>query len=180
MTTDFLELARLESGRSRLTREPVELSGLVFETLEVVRPQLEAEQLTLATDVDRGLPPLQGDRNRLKQLLLNLLTNAIKYNQRGGRVEIRLRRQADEAILEVSDTGRGIPREALPHVFERFFRVPDQEGRVGGTGLGLAIAKRIAESHRGQIGVSSEIGRGSTFTVRLPLAAPPTETRPAR
>jgi signal transduction histidine kinase len=180
MTTDFLELARLESGRSRLAREPVELSGLVFETLEVVRPQLETEQLTLATDVDRGLPPLQGDRNRLKQLLLNLLTNAIKYNQRGGRVEIRLHRQADEAVLEVSDTGRGIPREALPHVFERFFRVPDQEGRVGGTGLGLAIAKRIAESHRGQIGVTSEIGQGSTFTVRLPLAAPPTETRPAR
>jgi signal transduction histidine kinase len=180
MTTDFLELARLESGRTRFTREPVELSGLVYETLEVVRPQVEAEELTLATDVDRGLPPLQGDRNRLKQLLLNLLTNAVKYNQRGGRVEIRLQRQADEAVLEVGDTGRGIPRDALPHVFERFFRVPDQEGRVGGTGLGLAIAKRIAESHRGRIEVASEVGRGSTFTVHLPLGAPPTETRPAR
>ncbi|HLB63773.1 MAG TPA: ATP-binding protein [Anaerolineales bacterium] len=180
MTTDFLELARLESGRTRLTRELVELSGLVFETLEVVRPVLEAEQLTLATDIDRGLPPLQGDRNRLKQLLLNLLTNAIKYNQRGGRVEIRLHRQADQAVLEVGDTGRGIPHDSLPHVFERFFRVPDQEARVAGTGLGLAIAKRIAESHRGQIEVASEVGHGTTFTVRLPLAAPPIETRPAR
>jgi signal transduction histidine kinase len=178
MTTDFLELARLESGRTRLDREPVELSGLVYETLEFVRPQLEREELTLATDVDRGLPPLQGDRNRLKQLLLNLLNNAIKYNERGGRVEIHLRRKADEAILEVSDTGRGIPREALPHIFERFFRVADREGRVAGTGLGLAIAKRIAESHRGQIEVSSEVGKGTTFTVRLPLATPPPETRP--
>lgn len=179
MTTDFLELARLESGRARLDREPVELSGLVFETLEFIRPQLEREELTLATDIDRGLPPLLGDRNRIKQLLLNLISNAIKYNIRGGRVEIHLRRQADEAVLEVSDTGRGIPPEALPHVFERFFRVPDREGRVGGTGLGLAIAKRIADSHRGQIGVTSQVGLGTTFTVRLPLAPPP-ETRPAR
>jgi signal transduction histidine kinase len=179
MTTDFLELARLESGRSRLVREPVDLSGLVFETLEVVRPQIEAEQLTLATDVDRSLPPLQGDRNRLKQLLLNLLTNAVKYNQRGGRVEIHLRRVNEEAILQVSDTGRGIPRDALPRVFERFFRAGDQDTRVGGTGLGLAIAKKITESHRGHIEVASEVGRGTTFTVHLPLAAPP-ETRPAR
>lgn len=179
MTTDFLELARLESGRSRLVREPVDLSGLVFETLEVVRPQLETEQLTLATDVDRNLPPLQGDRNRLKQLLLNLLTNAVKYNQRGGRVEIHLHRVGEEALLEVSDTGRGIPREALPRVFERFFRAGDQDTRVGGTGLGLAIAKKITESHRGHIEVASEVGRGTTFTVYLPLAAPP-ETRPAR
>jgi signal transduction histidine kinase len=173
MTTDFLELARLESGRSRLVREPVDLSGLVFETLEVVRPQLESEELTLATDIDRTLPPLQGDRNRLKQLLLNLLTNAVKYNQRGGRVEIHLRRIGDEAVLEVRDTGRGMPKEALPRVFERFFRVSDQDTRVGGTGLGLAIAKKITESHRGQIEVASEVGRGTTFTVHLPLLSPP-------
>jgi signal transduction histidine kinase len=125
------------------------------------------------------LPPLQGDRNRLKQLLLNLLTNAVKYNQRGGRVEIHLRRVGDDAVLEVSDTGRGIPKEALPRVFERFFRVSDQDTRVGGTGLGLAIAKKIAESHRGQIEVTSEAGRGTTFTVRLPLTIPP-DTRPPR
>jgi signal transduction histidine kinase len=111
--------------------------------------------------------------------LLNLLTNAVKYNQRGGRVEIHLRRVDDDAVLEVSDTGRGIPKEALPRVFERFFRASDQDTRVGGTGLGLAIAKKITESHRGQIEVASELGRGTTFTVHLPLTVPP-DTRPPR
>lgn len=177
MVTDFLEFARLESGRTRLVREPVDLAGLVLETLEVVRPQAEAEGLRLEVDVDRTLTPLQGDRNRLKQLLLNLLSNAIKYNRPGGSIRLRLERRADEFLLAVTDSGHGIPPESLPHVFDRFFRVPDQEGRVGGTGLGLAIAKRIAESHRGTIEVESTLNVGTTFTVRLP-ANPGPETRP--
>lgn len=177
MATDFLEFARLESGRSRLVREPVDLAGLVLETLEVIRPQADAEGMHLETQIDRNLTPLQGDRNRLKQLLLNLLTNAIKYNRPGGSVRIRLARERDEFVLSVSDNGRGIPPESLPHVFERFFRVPDQEGRSSGTGLGLAIAKRIAESHRGTIQVDSVLDTGSTFTVRLP-ANPMPDTRP--
>ncbi len=177
MASDFLEFARLESGRTRLLREPVDLAGLVLETLEVVRLQAEAEGLRLEVDVDRSLTPLQGDRNRLKQLLLNLLTNAIKYNRPGGSIRIWLERQGDEFLLGVSDSGRGIPPESLPHVFDRFFRVPDQEGRVAGTGLGLAIAKRIAESHRGTIEVESTLNVGTTFIVRLP-ASPGPETRP--
>lgn len=179
MATDFLELARLESGRARLLREPIDLGGLVLETLEVIRPQAEAEGVGLQTDVDRNLSPFHGDRNRLKQLLLNLLTNAIKYNRRGGSVTIRVRREGDSLVLAVSDTGRGIPPESLPHMFEKFYRVPDQEGRSGGSGLGLAIAKRIAEGHRGTIEVTSEVNQGTTFSVRLP-AAPSLgpETRP--
>ena len=180
MATDFLDLARLESGRSRLVREPVDLGGLVQETLEVIRPQAEAEGVVLETDIDRLMAPLQGDRNRLKQLLLNLLTNAIKYNHRGGFVRIRLWREGEDQVLAVSDNGRGIPPESLPHMFERFYRVPDQEGRTSGTGLGLAIAKRIADSHRGRISVESQLDQGSTFTIRLPAAPPPPpETRPA-
>ncbi len=169
MATDFLEWARLESGRVRLVREPVDLGGLVYETLEVVRAHAESEGIQLQTEIDRTIPPAQGDRNRLKQLLLNLLTNAIKYNQRGGSIDIRLARRGDQALLSVSDTGRGIPADSLPHIFERFYRVPDRSGGVSGTGLGLAIAKRIAESHSGSIEVQSEPGRGSTFTVRLPV-----------
>lgn len=181
MATDFLEWARLESGRVRLVREPVDLGGLVQETLEVVRPHAEAEGILLETDIDRKIPPTQGDRNRLKQLLLNLLTNAIKYNQRGGSIAIRLARQGEHVLLAVSDTGRGIPTESLPRIFERFYRVPDRGGGVSGTGLGLAIAKRIAESHAGTIEVQSEPGRGSTFTVRLPLGGGlGPDTRPVR
>lgn len=177
MASDFLEFARLESGRTRLVREPVDLAGLVLETLEVIRPQADAEGLHLHVDVDRSLTPLLGDRNRLKQLLLNLLTNSIKYNRPGGSIHIRLERRGEEFVLAVSDSGQGIPPESLPHVFDRFFRVPDQEGRVGGTGLGLAIAKRIAESHRGAIDVESTLNVGTTFTVRLP-ANPGPEARP--
>jgi signal transduction histidine kinase len=171
MATDFLELARLESGRVRLIREPVDLAGLIHETLEVVRPQADAEQLSLHTDVDRMVPPILGDRNRLKQLLLNLLTNAIKYNQPGGKISIRLARHDDRALLAVTDTGKGIPEESLTRIFERFYRVPDPSGAVAGAGLGLAIARRIAESHRGTIEVESRLGEGSTFTIHLPVGS---------
>jgi signal transduction histidine kinase len=170
MTTDFLELARLESGRIRFTREPVDLAGLVRECLEVIRPQAEADRLRLETEVDPALGPVYGDRNRLKQVVLNLLTNAIKYNQKGGLVRVSVSAEATEALLSVMDTGRGIPPESLPRVFERFYRVPDQEASTAGTGLGLAIARRIVEANRGTIEVTSEVGKGSVFTVRLPLA----------
>ncbi|MBD3853744.1 MAG: ATP-binding protein, partial [Acidobacteria bacterium] len=98
----------------------------------------------LETEIDRTLAPLMGDRNQLKRLLLNLITNAIKYNQTEGWVRISLNRKDDDALLMVSDNGKGIPAESIPNLFNRFYRVPDREGLVSGTGLGLAIAKRIA------------------------------------
>jgi signal transduction histidine kinase len=170
MATDFLELARLESGRARFTREPVDLAGLVRECLEVIRPQADAERLRLEGVFAPEVGPVVGDRNRLKQVVLNLLTNAVKYNQKGGLVRVEVSAEGTQAVLTVTDTGRGIPTESLPHMFERFYRVPDQEGATAGTGLGLAIAKRIVEANRGTIEIVSEIGTGSTFTVRLPAA----------
>jgi signal transduction histidine kinase len=170
MATDFLELARLESGRVRFTREPIDLAGLVRECIEIIRPQAEADQLRLETTVESAPGPVYGDRNRLKQVVLNLLTNAVKYNQKGGSVHVSVSVEGSQAVLSVSDSGRGIPPTSLSHVFERFYRVPDQEAATAGTGLGLAIAKRIVDSNRGTIGVTSEVGQGSTFTVRLPLA----------
>ncbi len=171
MASDFLELARLESGRARLSREVVHLGGLVGECLEIIRPQAESQGVSLDSEVDPSLAPVQGDRNLLKQLLLNLLTNAIKYNHPEGNVRVELEREADEVILRVIDTGKGIPREDLPRVFDRFYRVQDPEGRAPGTGLGLAIAKRIVESYRGSIQAESTLGSGSVFTVRLPMSS---------
>ena len=170
MATDFLELARLESGRARFKREPVDLAGLVRECLEVVRPQADAERIRLEGVFAPEVGPVFGDRNRLKQVVLNLLTNAVKYNQKGGLVRVAVSREGSQAVLAVTDTGRGIPPESLPHMFERFYRVPDQEGATAGSGLGLAIAKRIIEANRGTIDIESQIGKGSTFTVRLPAA----------
>lgn len=170
MADDFLELARLESGRVRFTREPVHLGGLIGECIEIVRPQADEVGIELLRDVDPTLAPVPGDRNRLKQVFLNLLTNAIKYNHPGGEVEIRLQWDEDTVTIDVIDKGKGIPAESKPRIFERFYRVPDQEGHVGGTGLGLAIAKRIVEAHQGTITVESEPGEGSTFTVTLPAS----------
>lgn len=180
MATDFLELARLESGRVRFTREPVHLGGLIGECIEIVRPQAEAEGVVVVSELDGSLTPVPGDRVRLKQLFLNLLTNAIKYNRPDGEVIVKLARLEDDNVqVSVSDTGLGIPDESLDHVFDRFYRVPAQEARIGGTGLGLPIAKRIAEAHKGSIEVESELGVGSTFRVALPAAPQtPYETQP--
>jgi signal transduction histidine kinase len=181
MATDFLELARLESGRGRLIREPVHLGGLIQECIEIVRPVAESDGVSIESEAGASLAPVQGDRNRLKQVFLNLLTNAIKYNRPGGKVSVRVSLEDSEAVTCVSDTGRGIPPESLPHIFERFYRVPDPGRSVAGTGLGLAIARRIVEASHGTITVESEVEKGSTFCVRLP-AGPSLfpDTRPLR
>lgn len=168
LTTDFLELSRLESGRTHFEREPVHLGGLVQESLEVVRAQAESKEIKLETEIDPSLTPVHGDRKILKQLLLNLLTNAIKYSPPESVVTVVLRSEGNEVLMEVRDTGRGISPEDQKRLFQRFFRAGNAQDEVQGTGLGLVIAKRIAESHEGSISVESTLGKGSTFTVRLP------------
>lgn len=172
MSSDFLDWARLESGRARFIREPVHVGGLVLECLEIIRPQSDAAQVCLDHVIDADLSYIVGDRNRLKQAILNLLTNAIKYNQPEGKVSVEVRQGERNVIISVHDTGKGIPLESLDHIFERFYRVPAQERTITGTGLGLAITKRIVNAHDGTIDVFSEIGKGSTFTVTLPAGAP--------
>lgn len=168
LTTDFLELSRLESGRTHFEREPVHLGGLVQESLEVVRAQAESKEIKLDTEIDPSLTPVHGDRKILKQLLLNLLTNAIKYSPPESVVTVALRSEGNEVLMEVRDTGRGISPDDQKRLFQRFYRAGDAQDEVQGTGLGLVIAKRIAESHEGSISVESTLGKGSTFTVRLP------------
>jgi signal transduction histidine kinase len=169
MATDFLEFSRLESGRVQLQRESIDMAGLIRECCEVIRPQALSDNLKLKLKVDANLPVIQGDRNRLKRLLLNLLTNAIKYNSPDGAITVRATISEDVIHLQVQDSGIGIPEELLPNIFERFFRAPTDESRIGGTGLGLAIAKRITQSHGGEIWVESKINQGSTFHVKLPI-----------
>lgn len=173
ISTDFLELSRLESGRTHFQREPIHLGGLIEETLELVRPQAQSREIKLESELDTSVAPVHGDRKLLKQLLLNLLTNAIKYNRSKGKVVVALKMEDSEnVVMEVRDTGRGISAEDQEHLFERFYRVLDSEDEVQGTGLGLAIAKRIAESHQGSITVESAIDHGSSFAVHLPTGSP--------
>lgn len=168
---DLLLLARADSGGLPLDRKPVELDTVLFEVYRQVskpKPPVDVE----LTAVDQAT--VMGDPDRLKQLLLNLVDNAIKYTQPGGHISLSLAKKAGWAHVEVTDTGIGIPSENLPHIFDRFYRVDKARTRAqGGSGLGLSIAKWIAQAHGGAIRVTSKVGEGTTFTVTLPVYAPP-------
>jgi len=170
---DLLTLSRLESLERTPPHEPVDLDAIVRRAVDLMSSAAEEKQVRLAL-AEPGppvpFPPLPGDAEGLERLVVNLLDNAIKYNQPGGEVVVRLAQQDGEALLEVSDTGIGIPPEALPRIFERFYRVDKGRSREeGGTGLGLAIVKHVAQAHGGQIEVESRLGQGSTFRVHLPI-----------
>ncbi len=169
MTTDFLDLARLESGRAHFEREPFDMGALCRECINVVSPQAANRGVDIHLQAPQpALPKVNGDRNKIKQVLLNLLTNAIKYNRENGKIYVTLGLSGGDLRVAVRDTGRGIPAEALPRVFEKFYRVPDSEGYTQGTGLGLAIAKRIVEAHGGEMSAESEHNVGTTFCFTLP------------
>jgi two-component system, OmpR family, phosphate regulon sensor histidine kinase PhoR len=168
---DLLTLSRLEGVASSLELEPVDLHALVRRAVELLAASAREKQVEIEVE-ESPVPPLLGDADGLERLVLNLLGNAIKYNRPEGKVTVRLSRTDGQAILEVGDTGIGIPPEAIPRIFERFYRVDKGRAREeGGTGLGLAIVKHVAQAHGGQVEVESRLGRGSTFRVRLPLGA---------
>lgn len=168
---DLLLLARADSGGLPLQRDPVALDDVLFEVYRQVRLLEKPVDIQLA-EVDQVM--VLGDSDRLKQLVLNLVENAVKYTQPGGEVCLRLSKRTGWAHLEISDTGIGIPPEDLPHIFDRFYRVEKARSRAqGGSGLGLSIAKWIAQAHGGGIRVKSQVGEGTTFTITLPLYNPP-------
>jgi two-component system OmpR family sensor kinase len=167
---DLLLLARADSGGLPLERRPIELDNLLFDVYRQVRI-LDPPVFVELSEVDQAV--VMGDMDRLKQLFLNLVENAIKYTPPGGEVRLALSKKAGSAQLEVADNGIGIPPENLPHIFDRFYRVDKARTRAqGGSGLGLSIAKWIAQAHGGNIRVTSTVGEGTTFTVILPLYEP--------
>jgi len=171
MTSEFLDLARLESGRMRLDIQTFAVEKLLQESIDVVQPQAADRKVTIHASL---LPfNANGDRAKIKQVILNLLTNAIKYNREGGRVEVEcchsLRHDEPYVEISIADTGNGISREDQRNMFQKFFRVADNSSTQG-TGLGLAIAKYIVEAHKGTIWMESELGVGSTFYFTIPLA----------
>ena len=169
MVNDFLDLARLESGRARLTYGSVDMCKVIDDIVDVIRPQAEEHQLELLVAVPSALPQIRGDEKRLNQIMLNLASNAVKYNRKGGRIQITA--SLDDATLRIAveDTGRGIRPEDMNSLFDKFRRIEEIEGIAKGTGLGLPIAKQLVELHGGQMEVSSEWGIGSTFAFTLPI-----------
>jgi PAS domain S-box-containing protein len=168
---DLLFLAQIESGKLSLEVGAVDLAAVAAESVETARPLAEEKSITL-TLATSPVPLLAGDRVRLAQLLDNLVSNAVKFTPEGGRVDVRASSARGSAILEVRDTGMGIPAEEQEHVFERFFRTTRAtEQAIQGTGLGLAISKGIVHAHGGSITLASSDGEGATFRVSIPIRA---------
>lgn len=167
---DLLELSKIESKGFRLRIELLELDAEIKRIVDKLKPQFLKKGLTLTTDLPSEPVIVKADRDQIEQVLLNLLDNSLKYTPGGGHVEVSLRKDRDDVIVAVKDTGIGIPKEDRPRIFERFYRVDKARSRkLGGTGLGLSIVKHIIEAHRGRVWVESEPGEGSQFYFSLPI-----------
>jgi len=169
MTTAFLDYARLESGRTKFNPIRFDIRQVLEESVEVMQFQADARGISINLQTSPDPLVLNADRDKVKQVMLNLLNNAIKYNHPGGSVTILAQRTPTDLSINVCDSGMGIPAEYMPRLFTRFFRAPNRENQTIGTGLGLSICKQIVEAHHGKLEVTSEVDQGSTFTVRLPV-----------
>src|SRR6266702_4049833 len=171
---DVFDVARAVAGKLSIERRPFDVHQVVSDAVDGMQPEAEAEGITLEASLAPGSGELVGDPDRLRQVVWNLLANAVKFTPRGGRVTVHVWREGSEIAIEVSDTGIGVAPDLLPHVFDRFRQGdPGTKGR-GGLGLGLAIARDLVELHGGVVRASSAgRGKGATFTVRLPAGASP-------
>jgi signal transduction histidine kinase len=165
----LLTISRLDAGEALMEKMYIDLAHLTITTVEQMR--LLAEDKSISLNCSRTEPIyIEGDSSRLKQVVVNLLDNAIKYTSEGGKIDVTVRESNGMALLEVSDTGIGISAESLPLLFERFYRTDKARSRqMGGCGLGLSIVKSICLAHNGQVNVQSTEGEGSCFSVELPL-----------
>jgi len=165
---DLLDLSKIEAGESRPQLDAISARDLLTTAINELRPQVEAKGLELKVAVPVDLPLVSVDRMQIERVISNLLINALRHTK-NGEITISAEQRDNHVAISVADTGSGIPTEYLPHIFDKFVQVPDAP--TGGAGLGLTISKSIVEAHSGQISVQSQVGRGSTFTFTLPLAA---------
>ena len=170
LVTDLRDLSLAQAGQLQLNLQAIDAGPVVRETLEALAPLADERGVAVRSDVPRGLPRIDADPDRLRQIVQNLAENAVRYTPPGGKVNVTMR--ADDAggvRLAVSDTGVGVDAADLPHIFRHFYRADQSRARSsGGTGLGLAIVKSLVEAHGGRVTVESAVGRGSTFTITFP------------
>ncbi|MBT3941728.1 MAG: PAS domain-containing protein, partial [Chloroflexi bacterium] len=170
MISEMLELSRLETGQEPMHLAPISLPDVVNEEIDRLRPVAERAGVDLGSDLSEDLPAITADRTMIGQVVSNLVSNALHASDSGDSIIVVAGRGPDEISLSVTDTGRGIEAEYVPHVFERFYKV-DSSRTDGGTGIGLAIVKHIAQAHGGDVSVESAPGRGSKFTVTFPVSS---------
>jgi signal transduction histidine kinase len=169
MATSFLDLARLESGRMVFLPEAISIPQLLQECVNVVEPRAAERGIKISIEVPHDiLPTLEADRDKMKQVFLNILSNAVKYNRDNGTIEIRAWNEDHSINISIKDSGFGIPENEMNHIFEKFYRSKGSEKTTQGTGLGLSICKKIVESHGGSIDVKSTVNVGSEFIIKLP------------
>ncbi|HLO30731.1 MAG TPA: HAMP domain-containing sensor histidine kinase [Anaerolineales bacterium] len=171
MALDLLDLARLEAGTADLKMSPVDIGVLLRNVLEKFAPQAQRAGVNLQLDLPEQLPTLMGDGDRLAQVFVNLVDNALKFTPVNGQVTLSAVQTGSQMEISIIDTGRGVPQDALPHLFERFYQVDPARsgGEKHGAGLGLAIVQEIVQAHSGRISVRSGLGHGTTFVIHLPL-----------
>ena len=168
----LLFLARSDAGKEQLNFEDVDLKELITGLSANIETLAIDKGIKFTVDAKENLI-VNGDKVKLRQLFINILENAVRYTPTGGNISVLLEKKDSNAVTAISDTGIGIPPEHLPHIFERFYRVDKARSRAdGGVGLGMAIAKYIADSHGGKIEVESQVGKGTTITVTIPLKNP--------
>ena len=167
MIQDLVDATRWESGQLELKREAIILPGYFNDLLHRLSLSMETTRIRVKMPAD--LPPVCADYARLERILVNLLSNALKYSDPGTPVQVNARAQDGAVVIAITDQGRGIPPEVIPHLFERFYRAPE-ERKGEGIGLGLFITKVLVEAHGGRIWVESEVGKGSSFYFTLPVA----------
>jgi signal transduction histidine kinase len=176
LVEQLLDLSKLESGDVPLRRESVALAPLVSQVISEIEVARAGRDVELESDLADDLPQIEADAERMHQVIFNLVDNAVRFTPEGGAVRIMAERRNGSIEVRVADTGVGIPPEALPRLFERFYRVDPARSRDGGgTGIGLAIARSVVEAHGGTIRAESEPGKGSTFTFDVPIAPSATD-----
>jgi signal transduction histidine kinase len=171
LINDWLDISRVDAGRIAESFERVSLTPILSEIVEELKPQAETRNVSLELRPGDNHTVIDGDPKCLKEAILNLVSNGINYNREGGSVTISQKSQDTDLVVEVTDTGIGIPQKDLPFIFDEFFRVKSRETQhIPGTGLGLPIAKKIIEAHKGCVKVASVLDRGTTFSIHLPKA----------
>ncbi|MGD8403776.1 MAG: ATP-binding protein [Anaerolineales bacterium] len=168
LASSFLDLARLESGRVQFRKSTFDVMDLLHECSDVMESKADEDRIQIRIIEPNGPTLLEADRDKIKQVVLNLLSNAIKYNRPNGSIILKTEIQENKMIISVQDTGIGIPEDAVGHIFEKFYRVRENEAKVSGTGLGLSICKQIVQGHGGTIEIKSKLGIGTNILVGLP------------
>ncbi len=179
MATSFLDLSRLESGRAQFVPEELNLTNLLVECANITYSSMVERGINFLWNPPKNLPFIYGDKDKLKQVFLNLLSNGVKYNSPEGTLEMKAGISRGRVSVSIRDTGPGIPKESIGNLFKKFYRVPGTERIAQGTGLGLSIVKKIVEAHNGEIKVKSTVGKGTTFTVYIPYRREFVKAEPA-